>query len=66
MILSVNEHLPPIRRVVTGGDAKGNSHIVEDAPASSIRNVPGRPGYRAVNVWRTEETPAKILVGDSV
>lgn len=62
----MNEHLPPIRRVVTGDDAKGNSRIVEDAPASAVRNVAGRPGYRAVNVWRTEQTPARITMSDSV
>jgi hypothetical protein len=62
----MNEHLPPIRRVVTGDDVKGNSRIVEDAPASAIRNVPARPGYRAVNVWRTEETPARIGAADSI
>jgi hypothetical protein len=49
----MNEHLPPIRRVVTAEDAEGNSRIVEDAPATAIRTVPERPGYRAVNVWRT-------------
>jgi hypothetical protein len=61
----MNEHLPQIRRVVTGDDAKGNSRIVEDAPAASIRNVAARPGYRAVNVWRTEQTPARIGASDS-
>jgi hypothetical protein len=61
----VNEHLPPIRRVVTGDDVKGNSRIVEDAPATSVRNVAARPGYRAVNVWRTEATPAKVNAVDS-
>jgi hypothetical protein len=45
--------LPDIRRVVTGDDANGTSRIVEDAPATAIRTVPERPGYRAVNVWRT-------------
>ena len=45
--------LPDIRRVVTGDDANGSSRIVEDAPATAIRTVPERPGYRAVNVWRT-------------
>jgi len=49
----VNDHLPPIRRIVTGDDAKGESRIIEDAPASAIRTVAERPGYRAVNVWRT-------------
>ena len=49
----MSDKLPPIRRIVTGNDAKGNSRIAEDAPASVIRTVAERPGYRAVNVWRT-------------
>ncbi len=57
--------LPDIRRIVTGNDAKGRSRIVEDAPAASMRMVAERPGYRAVNVWRTTETPAKIAAGDT-
>jgi mannose-6-phosphate isomerase-like protein (cupin superfamily) len=57
--------LPDIRRVVTGDDAKGQSHIIEDARATSIRMVPARPGYRAVNVWRTEQTPARITAQDT-
>ena len=62
----MNEHLPPVRRIVTGDDAKGNSRIVEDAPAASVRNVPSRPGYRAVNVWRTESAPARIGATDNI
>ena len=58
--------LPDIRRIVTGEDANGVSRIVEDAPAKSIRTVEARPGYRAVNVWRTTETPAGITSQDSV
>ena len=57
--------LPDIRRVVTGDDPQGRSRIIEDAPATSIRSVAARPGYRAVNVWRTEETPARINAKDS-
>jgi Cupin domain len=57
--------LPPIRRVVTADDAKGKSSIVEDAPAASVRTVAERPGYRAVNVWRTAESPAKISSPDT-
>ena len=57
--------LPDIRRIVTGNDAKGRSRIVEDAVATSIRTVAERPGYRAVNVWRTTETPAKINAVDT-
>ena len=58
----MNESLPPIRRIVTGDDAGGRSRIVEDAPASAIRTVAERPGYRSVNVWRTTQTP--VLIGD--
>jgi hypothetical protein len=58
--------LPDIRRVITEDDANGRSRIVEDAAASSIRSVPERPGYRAVNVWRTTSTPATIPERDSV
>lgn len=58
--------LPDIRRIVTGNDLKGRSRIVEDAPATSIRTVPERPGYRAVNVWRTAETPARIGAKDGI
>ena len=60
----MTEKLPPIRRIVTGNDADGNSRIVEDAPASAIRTVPERPGYRAVNVWRTNaEEPVEMHHG---
>ena len=61
----MKDDLPPIRRVVTENDAKGRSRIVGDGPASSIKVVEGRPGYRAVNVWRTEQTPAKIGAKDT-
>lgn len=61
----MTDNLPPIRRIVTGIDASGRSRIVEDAPASSIRTVAERPGYRAVNVWRTEETPVRIGAPDT-
>ena len=57
--------LPPIRRIVTGDGADGRSRIIEDAPAASIRTVADRPGYRAVNVWRTEESPPRIDAVDT-
>lgn len=58
--------LPDIRRIVTDDDASGRSRIVEDAPAQAIRTVPQRPGYRSVNVWRTEASPAPINAPDTV
>ncbi len=62
----MSEELPPIRRIVTGDGPDGRSRVVEDAPASSIRTVPERPGYRAVNIWRTEASPPRIGAPDSV
>ena len=53
----MSDGLPPIRRVVTGDGADGKSRVIEDAPATSIKTVAERPGYRAVNVWRTTEFP---------
>ena len=62
----MSESLPSIRRIVTGDDAKGRSRVVEDAPAAAVRTVPERPGYRAVNLWRTTQTPASINDPDSI
>lgn len=62
----MSDDLPAIRRIVTGHDAHGRSAIVEDAPATAVRTVPERPGYRAVNVWRTEDAPARIDAPDTV
>jgi hypothetical protein len=61
----MNEILPPIRRIITADDANGRSLIAEDAPARAIRTVPERPGYRSVNVWRTEAAPAPIVAPDT-
>ncbi len=62
----MSDTLPPIRRIVTGDDAQGRSGTVEDAPATAIRTLAERPGYRAVNVWRTTSAPAEIDAPDSV
>lgn len=62
----MNPELPDVRRIVTGDDEGGRSRIVEDAPATVVRTVPERPGYRAVNVWRTEGAPAPIDAPDRV
>jgi hypothetical protein len=61
----MSETLPPIRRIVTADDATGRSRIAEDASAKAIRTVPDRPGYRSVNVWRTEAAPAPIEAPDT-
>ena len=62
----MNDTLPPIRRIVTADDARGRSLIAEDAPAKAVRTVEGRPGYRSVNVWRTEAAPAPVDAPDRI
>jgi hypothetical protein len=62
----MSETLPPIRRIVTADYAHGRSRIAEDAPARAVRTVAERPGYRSVNVWRTEAAPAPIDAPDGI
>ena len=62
----MSESLPPIRRIVTADDAQGRSRVAEDAPAAAVRTVTGRPGYRSVNVWRTDAAPAPVDAPDSI
>ena len=62
----MSENFPPIRRIVTADDAEGRSHIAEDSPAAAVRTVAERPGYRSVNVWRTEAAPAPMDAPDSI
>ena len=58
--------LPPVRRILTEDDAQGRSRISEDAPATAVRTVEDRPGYRSVNVWRTEGMPLPIAAPDTI
>ena len=62
----MSDTLPPIRRIVTADDAHGRSRIAEDAPAIAVRTVAERPGYRNVNVWRTEAAPVPVGAPDSI
>ena len=58
--------LPPIRRVLTGDDAQGQSSIVQDGPSPAVRLVPERPGYRVTNLWRTGAAPSDVAAPDSI
>ena len=62
----MRDTLPPIRRIITEDDTNGRSRISEDAPATAIRTVEERPGYRNVNLWRTEGVPIPINAPDSI
>jgi len=51
--------LRPIRRVVTGHDARGRSIIVRDGPSPHVLTIPGRDDFGLTNLWVTDETPAE-------
>lgn len=46
--------LKPIRRVVTGHDARGRSIIASDAPSPHVLMIPGRTDFGLTNLWVTE------------
>jgi mannose-6-phosphate isomerase-like protein (cupin superfamily) len=54
---------PPgqIRRVVTGHDENGKAIVISDGPAPLVHTVALRPGYASTDIWRTNETPARIV-----
>jgi hypothetical protein len=58
--------LPPVRRIVTGIDARGRSYIAEDGVSPAIMTMQGREGYRNNNLWRTVGSPAPVDATDSV
>ena len=49
-----------VRRKVTGHDAQGRSIVISDSPAPHVRSNPLRPGHFSTDIWRTNETPARI------
>ena len=51
--------LKPIRRIVTGHNAKGQSVIVSDGPSPHVLTLPGRGDFALTNLWVTESAPAK-------
>lgn len=50
----------PLRRIVTGHDAKGRAIILEDGPPPRVQRVGGPRGPLFHEVWNTRETPARI------
>jgi hypothetical protein len=52
--------LTPIRRIVTGHDARGKAIIQEDGPPARIQRIGGPQGPIFYEVWNTRETPARI------
>jgi mannose-6-phosphate isomerase-like protein (cupin superfamily) len=50
-----------IRRVVTGHDESGRAIVVSDGPAPFVHINPLDPDFYSVDIWRTFETPARIV-----
>jgi quercetin dioxygenase-like cupin family protein len=62
--MSDKPNFPPIRRVVTGHDAKNVAKVIVDGPATNKKF----PNSRAVStlMWVTDSMPADIAVGENV
>jgi naringenin degradation protein FdeH len=50
----------PIRRIITGHDAKGRATVVSDGACPHVRQSPNRPGVAYTNLWQTDCAPAPI------
>ena len=55
---------PPIRRVVTGHDAKGKAKVLIDGPATNAK-YPG-PGTVSTLMWITDAMPCDMPIGETV
>lgn len=50
----------PIRRIVTGHNARGQAVIQEDGAPARVQRIGGPHGPLFYEVWNTRETPARI------
>ncbi|MGH7398277.1 MAG: cupin domain-containing protein [Candidatus Rokuibacteriota bacterium] len=50
--------IKPIRRIVTGHDARGRSVIVSDGPSPHVLTLPGRPDFALTDLWASGGAPA--------
>jgi len=50
----------PVRRIVTGHDAKGRTTVISDAPCPHVRTSPSRGGVAYTNLWQTDRMPVPI------
>jgi quercetin dioxygenase-like cupin family protein len=50
--------IKPIRRIVTGHDARGRSMIASDGPSPHVLSLPGRPDFALTDLWVTAGAPA--------
>jgi hypothetical protein len=56
----------PIRRVLTGHDARGKSVILSDGPSPHVLTLPEVPTFGLTNLWVTDGAPADNAgIGDA-
>jgi quercetin dioxygenase-like cupin family protein len=55
---------PPIRRVVTGHDARNVAKVLIDAPATNAKKP--NSGVVSTLMWITDQNPADIGVGETI
>src|ERR1700731_669531 len=63
-IVTEKPSYPPIRRFVTGHDAKKTAKVIMQGPATNAK-YPG-PGTVSTMIWSTDRTPADISIGESI
>jgi quercetin dioxygenase-like cupin family protein len=52
----------PVRRVVTGHDKNGKAIVISDGPAPFVHVNAVNPDWYSTDIWRTNQTPARIAV----
>jgi mannose-6-phosphate isomerase-like protein (cupin superfamily) len=50
-----------VRRVVTGHDKNGKAVVISDGPAPFLHVNPSDPEWYSTDIWRTNETPARVV-----
>jgi quercetin dioxygenase-like cupin family protein len=58
------EDYPPIRRFVTGHDARDVAKVIMQGPATNTKHP--SPGTVSTLIWSTDRTPADIAVGEEI
>lgn len=56
--MSLDTGIRPIRRIVTGHNASGQSIIVSDAPSPHSMALAGVADFGVTDIWKTESAPA--------
>ena len=63
-IVTEKPSYPPIRRFVTGHDAKKTAKVIMQGPATNAKYPSA--GTVSTMIWSTDRTPADISIGESV